>query len=53
MYSNRCLYEQEKVAKANLVIQNDGSLEDLLLRTRETLQRTAELVGSSRELQLD
>ncbi|KAG7391008.1 hypothetical protein PHYPSEUDO_006143 [Phytophthora pseudosyringae] len=41
----------EKVAKADLVIQNDGSMNDLLIRTRETLERTAYLVGGSRELQ--
>ncbi|ETN21326.1 dephospho-CoA kinase [Phytophthora nicotianae INRA-310] len=42
---------REKVVKADLVIQNDGSLDDLLIRTRETLERTAYLVGASSELQ--
>ncbi|KAF4128042.1 Dephospho-CoA kinase [Phytophthora infestans] len=40
----------EKVLKAHLVIQNDGSLDDLLIRTRETLERTAYLVGGSHEI---
>uniref|UniRef100_K3X900 Dephospho-CoA kinase n=1 Tax=Globisporangium ultimum (strain ATCC 200006 / CBS 805.95 / DAOM BR144) TaxID=431595 RepID=K3X900_GLOUD len=40
----------EKVRKADLVIQNDGSLEELLLSARQTLQRTAELVGATKEL---
>ncbi|KAG6973830.1 hypothetical protein JG687_00000678 [Phytophthora cactorum] len=38
-----------KVAKADLVIQNDGSLDDLLIRTRETLERTAYLGVSLQE----
>lgn len=41
----------EKMAKAHLVILNDGTLEDLQLRTRETLERAAYLVGGSSELQ--
>ncbi|CEG39553.1 dephospho-kinase [Plasmopara halstedii] len=40
----------EKVAKADLVIQNDGSLADLLIRTQETLERVIYLVKGSREL---
>ncbi|EGZ17213.1 hypothetical protein PHYSODRAFT_498802 [Phytophthora sojae] len=43
----------EKVAKADLVIENDSTLDDLLLRTRRTLQRTAALVGGLREVKLD
>lgn len=46
-------FEQEKVAKADLVIENDSTLDDLLLRTRRTLQRTAALVGGLREVKLD
>ncbi|CAH0485232.1 unnamed protein product [Peronospora farinosa] len=42
----------EKVSKADLLIQNDGTLDDLLLHTRETLQRAAAFVGASHELQL-
>jgi hypothetical protein len=33
-----------------LVIQNDGSLDDLLQNAHTTLQRTAALVGATREL---
>ncbi|RLN05657.1 hypothetical protein BBJ28_00004690 [Nothophytophthora sp. Chile5] len=42
---------QEKVEKADLVIQNDGALDELLRSTREVLQRSALLVGGSRELE--
>ncbi|KAG2510761.1 hypothetical protein JM16_008447 [Phytophthora kernoviae] len=41
---------QEKLKKADLVIQNDGTLEELLDNTRETLKRTAVLVGGLSEL---
>ncbi|KAL4158027.1 hypothetical protein PRNP1_003807 [Phytophthora ramorum] len=41
----------DKVSKADLVIQNDGTLDELLLHTRETLQRTAAMIGGSHELQ--
>ncbi|KAF1334282.1 Dephospho-coa kinase, partial [Globisporangium splendens] len=40
----------EKVRKADLVIQNDGTLDELLLNARQTLQRTAELVGATKEM---
>lgn len=41
---------QEKVGKADLVIQNDGTLDQLLANAREALQTTVELVGGAREL---
>lgn len=43
---------QEKVKRADLVIENDGSLDDLLASARKTLQRTAALVGAEQELLL-
>lgn len=42
---------QEKVKRADLVIQNDGTLDELHQTARQTLQRTAELVGATHELQ--
>uniref|UniRef100_M4B4U2 Dephospho-CoA kinase n=1 Tax=Hyaloperonospora arabidopsidis (strain Emoy2) TaxID=559515 RepID=M4B4U2_HYAAE len=41
---------QDKVSRADFVIQNDGTLEDLLVSTQKTLKRTAAFVGASREL---
>lgn len=38
--------------KADLVIQNDGTLDELLQNAHQTLQRTAELVGATKELKL-
>ncbi|TDH67351.1 hypothetical protein CCR75_004125 [Bremia lactucae] len=43
---------QDKVAKADFVIHNDDSMNNLLLRTRETLMLVASLVGKSHELQI-
>lgn len=43
-------HTQEKVKKADLVIQNDGTLEELLQNAHHALQRTAELVGATKEL---
>ncbi|OWZ14522.1 Dephospho-CoA kinase [Phytophthora megakarya] len=42
----------EKVAKADLVILNDGSLDDLQLRTQEILERTAFLEKRERILHI-
>lgn len=36
--------------KADLVIQNDGTLDELLQNARQTLQRAAALVGATKEL---
>ncbi|TYZ57818.1 hypothetical protein PybrP1_005538 [[Pythium] brassicae (nom. inval.)] len=40
----------EKVRRADVVIQNDGTLDELLQSARQTLQRAAELVGATSEL---
>ncbi|CAI5701857.1 unnamed protein product [Peronospora effusa] len=42
----------EKVSKADLLIQNDGTLDDLLLHTRETLQRAAAFEKRERLLRI-
>lgn len=41
---------QEKVKKADLVIHNNGTIDELLLSARRTLETTAKLVGGRREL---
>ncbi|GLD95444.1 hypothetical protein PINS_up004089 [Pythium insidiosum] len=41
----------EKVEKAHLVIQNDASLDDLVLSAKATFERAAALIGASNEVQ--
>jgi hypothetical protein len=38
------------VKKADLVIENDGSIDELMLSARHTLETAARLVGARREL---